>query len=109
MQLPGDLILKNGIEKVILKEAFRGQLPDSIIDRPKSGMRVPVHYWLKGDMKRYAKKILSKKRLEQTGIFDHKRVKQLLNYETNEGPGRYGIKLWMLLTFELWRQQTFDN
>jgi len=109
MQLPGELILKNGIEKVILKEAFRSKLPTSIIDRPKSGMRVPVHYWLKGEMKRYAKKVLSKKRLERTGIFDPKRVKQLLNYETNEGPGRYGIKLWMLLTFELWREDMFGE
>lgn len=109
MQLPGDLILKNGIEKVILKEAFRSKLPASIIDRPKSGMRVPVHYWLKGEMKRYAKKMLSKKRLERSGIFDPKRVKQLLNYETKEGPGRYGIKLWMLLTFELWREDMFGD
>ncbi len=108
MQLPGEHILKNGIEKIILKQAFRGKLPDSIIDRPKSGMRVPVHYWMKGEMRRYAKKVLSKKRLNSTGIFDPKRVQQLLNYETNEGPGRYGIKLWMLLTFELWREKVFD-
>ncbi|MGJ8656912.1 MAG: asparagine synthetase B family protein [Akkermansiaceae bacterium] len=108
MSLPGEHILKNGIEKMILKQAFRGKLPDSIIDRPKSGMRVPVHYWFKGEMKRYAKKMLSKKRLDQTGIFDPNRVKQLLNYTTNEGPGRYGIKLWMLLTFELWREKVFE-
>jgi len=108
MQLPNDLILKNGIEKVILKKAFRNKLPDSIIDRPKSGMRVPVHYWFKGEMKRYAKKVLSKKRVNDAGIFDYQRVKQLLKYNTNEGPGRYGIKLWMLLTFELWREKVFE-
>lgn len=108
MQLPGEHILKNGIEKIILKQAYRGRLPDSIIDRPKSGMRVPVHFWMKGEMKRYVRKVLSKKNLDTTGIFDPKRVKQLLNYETNEGPGRYGLKLWMLLTFELWREKVFE-
>jgi asparagine synthase (glutamine-hydrolysing) len=94
---------------MILKQAFRGKLPDSIIDRPKSGMRVPVHFWMKGEMKRYIRKVLSKKNLDRTGIFDPKRVKQLLNYETNEGPGRCGIKLWMILTFELWREKVFGS
>lgn len=109
MALPGHLLLQNGIEKWIFKEAYRDRLPDSIINRPKSGMRVPVHYWFRGEMKRYARHILLDRKVKNAGIFDHRRIRKLLNYDTDEGPGRYGIRLWMLLTFELWRREVFGG
>jgi asparagine synthase (glutamine-hydrolysing) len=84
-------------------------LPASVIDRPKSGMRVPVHFWLKGEMKRYARKILSRRELRRAGIFRPERVKQLLRYDIEEGRGRYGLKLWMLLTFEIWRRIVIEG
>jgi asparagine synthase (glutamine-hydrolysing) len=55
-------------------------------------------------MKRYARKVLARRELERAGIFDPDRVARLLAYDTEEGPGRYGLRLWMLLTFEIWRR-----
>ena len=103
-QMPPTLKLRHGIEKLVLKRAYQDALPEAVIRRPKSGMRVPVHFWFQGELRRYAKKILSKKELARAGIFDPKRVLQLLSYDTEEGPGRYGLRLWMLLTFEIWRR-----
>ena len=107
--LPGHLKLHRGIEKVILKKAFAGRVPPCVIERPKSGMRVPVHYWFQGELRRYAHQILSPRRVKAAGIFRPERVKQLLRYDTQEGPGRFGLRLWMLLTFELWRRMVFDE
>ncbi|MEM0969260.1 MAG: asparagine synthase C-terminal domain-containing protein [Verrucomicrobiota bacterium] len=104
-RLPGDQKLRRGMEKWALKEAFRGRVPDEIIARPKSGMRVPVHFWFQGELKRYAHRLLSKKRIEADGLFRSDRVRQILRYQTEEGPGRYGIRLWMLITFHLWWEQ----
>lgn len=103
-QMPTRLKLSQGIEKVVLKRAYEDELPRSVIDRPKIGMRVPVHFWLQGEMKRYARKLLDRRRLHERGIFDPDRVGQLLRYETEEGRGRYGLRLWMLITFEIWRR-----
>lgn len=103
--IPPSSKLTNGQEKVIMKQAFAGRLPDSILHRPKSGMRVPVHYWMKKEMRGHIRDILSLRRLKHDGIFDHKRVKQLLAYKTEEGPGRYGLRLWMLMTFQIWKDQ----
>ncbi len=103
-RMPPTMKLSQGIEKVVLKEAYRDRLPQTIIDRPKSGMRVPVHYWFHGELKRYARKILAPKVIRREGIFDPQRVKQLLEYDTEEGPGRFGLRIWMLLTFEIWRR-----
>jgi asparagine synthase (glutamine-hydrolysing) len=103
-RMPTKMKLCRGMEKVVLKAAYRGVLPDAIIDRPKSGMRVPVHYWFRNELKRYARRLLSPRTIRQVGMFDPKRVKQLLDYDTQEGRGRYGLRLWMLLTFEIWRR-----
>lgn len=102
--MPPTMKLRSGVEKWALKQAFADLLPTEVVTRPKSGMRVPVHYWFKGEMKKYARKILSPREIRRVGIFDERRVEQLLRYDTEEGPGRYGIRLWMLLTFELWRR-----
>ncbi|MFK7765662.1 MAG: asparagine synthetase B [Mariniblastus sp.] len=103
-QIPSTQKLGGGIEKVILKDAYRDQLPIDVIKRPKSGMRVPVHFWFQGELKKYARHILSKRHVNRAGIFNHHRVKQLLDYNIEEGNGRYGMRLWMLLTFEIWRR-----
>jgi asparagine synthase (glutamine-hydrolysing) len=103
-RVPPRLKLETGVEKVLMKRAFVDRLPLQVLGRPKSGMRVPVHFWLQGEMKRYARKVLARRELERAGIFDPDRVARLLAYDTEEGPGRYGLRLWMLLTFEIWRR-----
>ena len=108
-KMPPRMKLRNGIEKVALKMAYSDLLPKEIIDRPKSGMRVPVHYWFQKELRRYARNLLSRRSLDQAGIFDPERVRQILRYETTEGPGRYGLRLWMLITFETWRRNVFEK
>lgn len=109
MRLPPQWKLHRGVEKIVLKRAYENHLPSSVIQRPKSGMRVPVHFWFRGELKRYARKVLSPRALRSAGIFQPDRVKQLLNYDTVEGPGRYGLRLWMLLTFEIWRRIVIER
>ena len=107
-RLPPRLKLDRGVEKIIMKKAFLGRIPQAVIDRPKVGMRVPVYHWMQGELRRYARSILSPRRLRADGIFDERRVKQLLDYRTEEGPGRYGIRLWMLVTFHIWKEIVLD-
>jgi asparagine synthase (glutamine-hydrolysing) len=108
-QMPPGLKLDRGVEKAIMKRAYREELPSAVVDRPKSGMRVPVHYWFRGEMKRYARRILGRKALRSAGIFNPDRVQQLLRYDIEEGRGRYGLRLWMLITFEIWRRIVIER
>ncbi|MCX4026876.1 7-cyano-7-deazaguanine synthase [Endozoicomonas sp. SM1973] len=108
-RLPGKQKISYGDEKLVMKRAYQLQLPKSIIIRPKSGMRVPVQFWCQGEMKRYIKHVFSKKAVNQAGIFNYDRLKQLINYNTGEHNMRFGIKLWMLLSFEIWRKQVIEK
>jgi asparagine synthase (glutamine-hydrolysing) len=107
--MPPSLKLKNGIEKFILKKAFKNRIPQPVIDRPKSGMRVPVHFWFKKELRKYCRSILSRRYVNRAGIFRYERIKRLTDYNIDEGPGRYGLRLWMIMTFEIWRRIVFEN
>jgi asparagine synthase (glutamine-hydrolysing) len=110
MACPPALKLNGAIEKVVLKKAVQDIVPAAIIERPKSGMMVPVRFWFQRDMRRYAKKLLSEKRIKRVGLFNPDYVKRLLNYDIEGVHGmRHGLKLWMLITFMLWYEQMVEK
>ncbi len=110
MACPPRLKLNGNIEKYVLKQAVADIVPREIIERPKSGMMVPVRFWLRGEMSRYARKVLSTKRLKQLGYFNIPYVKKLMKYDNREiRSSRYGLKLWMLITFMLWHEQMIEK
>ena len=104
--LPESWKIRNGIDKFAMREAYRTHLPASVIQRPKFGMRVPVKFWFRAELRSLAREILSTKRIEAAGIFNPERVRQILNFESEESTSRHGMHLWMLLIFELWREET---
>lgn len=106
--IPPELKLNGTVEKWVLKEAVRDLLPATIIDRPKSGMRVPVQNWLHGPLRRLARELLLGKRARARGLFQEKTIKTWL---TGEGLiyARQGGKLWLLITLELWLQAFLDE
>lgn len=49
--LPSHLQLHGLKTKWIFKEMLRGGIPDAILDRPKSGFRLPLDAWFRGPLK----------------------------------------------------------
>lgn len=107
--MPGTMKLRDGVEKWVLKQAYADALPEAVTWRPKSGMRVPVHDWFLGEMRRFARELLAPRRLRAHGLWSPARVKQILDYDREHPGGRYGLKLWMLLAFETWRSLVIDG
>jgi asparagine synthase (glutamine-hydrolysing) len=105
MACPPEMKLRGNVEKWILKQAVSDLVPQPIIARPKSGMMVPVRFWFQRELRRYAKRALSKRRLARLGLFNPEYVRKLLDYDTEEVQGaRHGLKLWMLVTFLHWHE-----
>jgi asparagine synthase (glutamine-hydrolysing) len=97
--VPPRLKLAGTDEKWILKEAVRDLLPATIVDRPKSGMRVPVQQWLSGPLRELADDVLLGSRT--SGLFDPVTIRAWLRGEGTLLP-RQGGKVWLVLTLELW-------
>jgi asparagine synthase (glutamine-hydrolysing) len=93
--------LNGAVEKWVLKEAVRDLLPDTVVDRPKSGMRVPVQQWLGGPLRELAGDLLLGREARARGLFRQDTVRAWMRGEGALLP-RQGGKLWLVLTLELW-------
>jgi asparagine synthase (glutamine-hydrolysing) len=101
LRMPAQLKLNGAVEKYILKRAVEDLLPREIVDRRKSGMRVPVDAWLHGRrFERFAQeRILDG--LEPHGLFRRSYLEELVRPRDTAMPRR-GAKIWLLLSLEAW-------
>jgi asparagine synthase (glutamine-hydrolysing) len=68
-RIPDRWKLRGLVGKWILRRAFRGNLPTSILRRRKSGFSVPIAAWLRGDLRALTSDLLSPERLRRQGLF----------------------------------------
>lgn len=101
--LPPDDKLSGRSHKVALKEAVRGWIPDEILDAPKRGFRLPIHDWLRTDLRDYAKDVLLDPSAIERGHFDRSYVARLLD-EHARRQADHSQGIWTLLMYELWHQ-----
>lgn len=103
-KLDPKLKINNGNKKYLLKQITHKYLPKEIMDRPKMGFGVPIIKWFGEELSDYLDYYLSKKYLENQGIFNEEFVSQELSYyKTNINHGI--TRLWYLLTFQMWYEK----
>lgn len=102
-QVPERLKVSLWSKKVLLKKAFRGVLPDAVLDRKKLGFSVPMALWLREELHPMMREILSAGNLRAIGYLNVKEVECIISdhcqgYTNAEG------KLWGLMNLVLWHQ-----
>ena len=97
-----------GQKKRILKASLRGQVSNTLLDRPKMGFSVPVANWLREDLREMVHDILLSSCALQRGYFESKEIARLL-HEHSTGQVDHGAKLWDLLMLELWQRTFIDD
>ncbi len=106
--IPPQLKLRSSVEKYLLKEAVRDLLPAAIIDRPKSGMLVPVEGWFQGPLWSQAReRILDG--LAPWGLFRLDYLERLVEGRLGGLRPRHGAKIWLLVTLEAWLRTVLAN
>jgi asparagine synthase (glutamine-hydrolysing) len=106
VSLPPQLRLRGSVEKFVLKHAGRALLPPSIVERPKSGMLVPVEAWFRGPLVATARARL----LDGLGpyhLFRRDYLERLLAGRLGGVRPRIGAKIWLLVTLEAWLRTVF--
>lgn len=106
--LPSDFKLRGFKRKHLLKEAFRYELDDEILDRKKAGFAVPISDWFRGELKEYIKEVLLDSKTKKRGYFSNDAVEKLIT-QHQEGVFDHGFRLWCLLNFELWNREFIDS
>jgi asparagine synthase (glutamine-hydrolysing) len=103
---PPVIKFSGGRTKVLLKEAVKGLVPSSILNRKdKMGFPVPLKEWLqKGPVRDFVNDVLLSKACRQRGLYRNKALKKMVS-----DPGVAGRPLWGALSLELWHQAFLDN
>ena len=106
--VPPELKLKGFEKKHILKKAFEGILPKDILYRRKQGFTVPLTVWFRNELNPFIQEMLSKERIERTGLFQWSSVERLLN-EHMQHKENHHSRIWALLMFMVWQDMYRPN
>ena len=105
--MPGDLKIRNGERKYILKRALEGLVPDAILRRRKEGFSIPMKQWLRRDLAPLMEDLLSDDRVRRRGLFQPTEVRRLIG-EHRTGRENHAHTLFPLMVFERWAQAFLD-
>ena len=106
--LPGDLKINGTERKVVMRDALRGWIPDTILDGPKRGFGLPmVGRWFRGELRGYITEALTDPGAVGRGYFDESSVRALLDRHM-DGSRDNSMQLWALLMFEVWHREVVD-
>jgi asparagine synthase (glutamine-hydrolysing) len=103
MQVSPEYKLSGAEEKAVLKSAVADLLPEVILNRPKSGMIMSMQQWFRRLWYRQAKELLLSRNAAIAPYLNQSLIRDWLNYR-GEVWHRYGLKLWLLVTLEIWLQ-----
>jgi asparagine synthase (glutamine-hydrolysing) len=99
-RIPFALKLRDGHAKWVLTQALRDVLPPEIANRPKRGFEMPVAAWMRHELRPILDDALSRRSIEQRGLFRYEAVSALYERFLN-GDEPY-MRVWALAALELW-------
>jgi len=106
--LPSRFKVHRGETKWVLKEVARRHLPSAIVERRKVGFRVPLDVWFRGHLRDLSRDLLGDPNSFVGAVFDRASVRALLD-DHERGRRDESIRIWTLLSLEVWHQAFFKE
>jgi asparagine synthase (glutamine-hydrolysing) len=109
-RVPGDMKIRGGVTKHLLRAAMRGILPEATRTRvAKVGWNAPAHVWLSGRNLNYLRDLLGSQAFRQRGIYNVAEVERLVAehvaiVESGAARENHMMFLWQLVNLEMWLQ-----
>ena len=104
--IPGNMKIRNGNVKDILKKAVKQLLPEGITERPKEGFVLPIFDWMMEKLRDYSLDMLSEKRLKKHNLLNMDLVKNILD-DYYSGNKSVAGRVWNLIMFQVWWERYF--
>ena len=109
-RVPGSMKIREGITKVLLREAMKGILPEETRTRiKKTGWNAPAHIWFSGKGREELFDLLHTREFRERGIYNHGEVLRLANdheqiVSTGQMSENHMMFFWQLVNLETWIQ-----
>jgi asparagine synthase (glutamine-hydrolysing) len=105
--LPAGMKTSLGRKKRILRSAYRGRVPDEVLDGKKRGFGVPLGAWFRNELRDFTRDVLLDSRTLDRGLLRAEPVRALLDQHDLGGSDR-SMQIWTLLMLELWQREFVD-
>jgi asparagine synthase (glutamine-hydrolysing) len=100
-QLPLSMKTSQGQGKQLLRRILQRYVPNSLINRPKTGFAIPLDAWLRGPLRDWGEHLLHENRLQQEGFFHAPTIRQAWQEHQLGSRNRQHL-LWNVLMFQAW-------
>jgi asparagine synthase (glutamine-hydrolysing) len=107
-RIPSDLKGREGCSKLVLKEAMRGLLPDSTLQRRKQGFTPPDQSWYKESAAGYIRDLILSPRALDRGYFQAGYLENILDDHMSDRRNNRFL-IWSLMSFEWWNRLFLDR
>jgi asparagine synthase (glutamine-hydrolysing) len=106
--LPSALKTDGHVRKIALRAAFRGLLPDTILDRPKQGFSLPLRAWLRGPLAALTRELLVEQPRGIEEFFDLVAIRRMFEAHVS-GRRNHAHRLWALMLFAQWYRMMIEQ
>jgi asparagine synthase (glutamine-hydrolysing) len=107
-RIPGDIKMRGGRLKHIMKKAVSGMLPRDVLNRKKRGFGTPMGAWLKEELATLVRGLLSESVVRRRGLFEYGFVQNLIEaHDRNRVDGT--DRLLALINLEIWSRHYLDG
>jgi asparagine synthase (glutamine-hydrolysing) len=102
--LPPSYKIRAGSSKWLLRQVLYQYVPQSLIERPKTGFTIPLSQWLRGPLREWAETMLEEYHPEGPSLISQELVQKTWK-EHLSGRRNHQQALWNVLMFQTWRQR----
>lgn len=106
--LPSRFKTDGHARKIALREAFRGMLPETILERPKQGFSIPLRAWLRGPLSTLARELLVEHPRGLEEFFDVSAIRRMFEAHVS-GRRNHAHRLWALMLFAQWYRMMIEE
>ena len=107
-RLPGSMKVQGMKTKIVLRDAFEDLVPDSIRKRAKAPFAAPARSWVRRSLAPLLESCLNVETLRSRGLLNPRFVQQMVR-EHQTGAEDHSLRIWSLLTLELWLREFVDG
>lgn len=108
VQIPQQLIMKQGQLKYLLKQSLRDLLPSSVLDRKKRGFGAPLGAWLKQELAPLLQLFINRQSVEARGLLHWPVIETTLQQHLSRKED-HTDHLLALLNLEIWCRLYLDG
>ena len=106
--LPSAVKARGGESKLALRAAFRGVVPDQVLDGPKRGFSIPLDSWFRHELAPAARALIGSSSSAVGRVLRPQAITRLLD-QHESGRRHHGVRIFALVWLELWFRTYIDS